>query len=285
MCSPSVGLPPDQSPISPLCVTPLPPRPDGDRQRLVPPRLALPSLPSRRGDHYPLPATPRAASRATPRHPVLPVPSAIVVPHDPRPRARPLVSGVAADMIPGPLGATSLASLPRPPVVRPELQHGAHPSTPSGVTPTPHLALSYSRARPFALGPPALALHAFSLFPIAPTPQRRTRGPPRSTVLQAGSRARPLEIALDHISFLLQNFVERNMDAKFPNRRRTYLGSLPDVACITQEHLVGRQHGPDPWRRPVVKPIARERASAGGRGPGHQMNQLMGITVAGGPAA
>ncbi|KAL8431203.1 hypothetical protein Efla_000148 [Eimeria flavescens] len=46
---------------------------DDTHLRLVPPRLALPSLAFRRGDHYPLPGTTRPAARATPSHPALPL--------------------------------------------------------------------------------------------------------------------------------------------------------------------------------------------------------------------
>ncbi|KAL8430592.1 hypothetical protein Efla_000537 [Eimeria flavescens] len=128
------------------------PRRDGSRLRLLPPPLSLPSLAPRRGDYYPLPATTRAVACATPRHPALPVPRAILVCLAPLPRARSLALDITANLLPGLLRATALVSLPCPTLVPPESRHGDHPPTPSSLARASQLRLlsprSPSRARP-----------------------------------------------------------------------------------------------------------------------------------------
>ncbi|KAL8424928.1 hypothetical protein Efla_006691 [Eimeria flavescens] len=74
---------------------------------------------TRRGDHYPLPATTQAAARAIPRPVALTVPRAILAPPTWRPRTRPLVPGSATDLLPGFLSTTrNCLGLPRAPPSR-----------------------------------------------------------------------------------------------------------------------------------------------------------------------
>ncbi|KAL8439651.1 hypothetical protein Efla_004559 [Eimeria flavescens] len=145
---------------------------------------------SHRGDRYLFPATTLAAARAAPHHPALPVLRAILVPLAPRPGAPPLVPALTADLL------TAL--------LRKTASHA-----PLSCRPSHNMAV-------FAQLPPIDEL------PKGYSELRRFLSAVEQPCSRLGPRARPLDIALDHMSFLLRTIVERNREAKFPNRRRTY---------------------------------------------------------------